>query len=158
MDNSGWRGPSGFSIDQDAHTIRLERRFAAPRAAVFDAWTKPEQVTCWWDPAGVPLAACEIDLRVGGSFAFVSRSHPGMPFSGVYREIVAPERLVFDALGALGRVLLQEAVGGTHLVVEIVCPSKEHFEQFLKMGVHEGTSRTLDNLVAYVQEATAPAR
>jgi len=39
----------------------------------------------------------------------------------------------------------------TLLVVEIRCASAEHLQQFLKMGVHLGTERTLDNLVLRLQ-------
>ena len=64
---------TGLVIDRESHTIRLTRDFDAPRAAIFEAWTKPEHVACWWDAAGEPLAACEIDLRPGGSFKFVTQ-------------------------------------------------------------------------------------
>jgi uncharacterized protein YndB with AHSA1/START domain len=42
--------------------IVLTRIFDAPRAIVFEAWTKDEHVRHWWDPSGVPLSVCEIDL------------------------------------------------------------------------------------------------
>ena len=138
-----------FEIDRASHSIRFAREIEAPRAQVFEAWTVPEHMRCWWDPAGAELATCEIDLRVGGSFRFVSRGHPDMPFAGTYREIAPPERLVFDAMGAKGRVTLDETRGTTRMIVEIVCPSAEHLEQFLKVGVDVGTNQTLDNLVAY---------
>jgi uncharacterized protein YndB with AHSA1/START domain len=147
--------PTGFEIDRAAHTIRLTRDFAAAPEQVFAAWTQPEQVACWWDAAGEKLARCEIDLRVGGSFAFVSRGHPDMPFAGIYREIAPPARIVFDAMGAVGRVLLAEADGGTRMVVEIECATAGQLEQFMQMGVHVGTSRTLDNLVAHVDGEAA---
>jgi uncharacterized protein YndB with AHSA1/START domain len=149
---------TGLTIDRDAGTIRLVRDFAAPPPVIFDAWTKPEHVACWWDPAGERLAECDIDLRPGGAFRFVSRAHPQMPFTGVYREIQRPERLAFDALGSQGRVMLQGVGAGTRMVVEIECASPEHLEQFLKMGIDTGTAQTLDNLVAYVgQRSTAAA-
>lgn len=140
----------GLVIDRGSHTIRLTREFAAPRAHVFEAWTQPEHMARWWDAAGEPLAVCEIDLRVGGSFTFISKGHPEMPFTGTYREITPPERLIFDALGAIGRVVLRESAGKTHMSVEIECRSAEHLEQYLKMGVDVGTAQTLDNLVAYI--------
>ncbi len=158
MNTAGLSGARGFVIEQETFTVRFERRVDAARAQVFEAWTQPEQVAAWWDPSGEPLATCEIDLRAGGSFAFVNRSHPDMPFSGIYREIAPPERLVFEAMGATGRVILEDAAGATHMVVEIVCRSKEHLDQFMKMGVHEGTARTLDNLVAFARRSTAPAQ
>jgi len=136
-------------IDHDAHTIRLMRHFGVPRAMIFQAWTEPEHVTCWWDAAGEPLAVCEIDLRPGGSFKFVTQGHPEMPFAGVYREIAPPDHLVFEALGATGRVVLKEVDGRTQMTVEIACQSAQQLDQYLKMGVHTGTAQTLDNLVAY---------
>ena len=137
-------------IDQGAHTIRLVRHFGVPRAMVFQAWTEPEHVTCWWDAAGEPLAVCEIDLRPGGSFKFVTKGHPELPFAGVYREIAPPDQLVFEALGATGRVALKEVDGQTQMTVEIACHSAEQLDQYVKMGVHTGTAQTLDNLVTYV--------
>lgn len=146
---------TGLTVDRIANTIRLVREFGAPPPVIFDAWTQPEHVACWWDPAGEPLAECDIDLRPGGAFKFVSRAHSDMPFAGFYREIRRPERLEFDALGAKGRVTLHSAGPGTRMVVEIECASAEHLEQFLKMGVDVGTAQTLDNLVAYVGQLGA---
>ncbi|HEX4552997.1 MAG TPA: SRPBCC domain-containing protein [Xanthobacteraceae bacterium] len=142
---------TNLDIDRGAHTIRLTRVFDAPRAKIFEAWTRPEHVSCWWDAAGGVLAVCEIDLRPGGVFRFVSKGHPDMPFTGTYREIAPPDRLVFEAIGATGRVLLKDVAGKTHMTVEIECRSAEQLEQFLKMGVDVGTSQTLDNLVAYAR-------
>jgi uncharacterized protein YndB with AHSA1/START domain len=140
---------TSLEIDRATHTIRLTRVFDASRVQIFEAWTKPEQVTCWWDAAGAPLTACEIDLRPGGAFKFVTQSHPEMPFAGIYREITPPDRLVFEAMGATGRVVLKAVADKTRMTVEIECSSAEHLGQFLKMGVDVGTSQTLDNLVTY---------
>jgi uncharacterized protein YndB with AHSA1/START domain len=142
-------------IDRGSHTIRLTRVVDASRAQIFEAWTQPEHVSCWWDATGERLAACEIDLRPGGSFKFVTKGHPEMPFAGIYREITPPDRLVFEALGATGRVVLQDAAGKTHMTVEIECRSAEQLDQYLKMGVDVGTAQTLDNLVAYAGSRAA---
>jgi len=152
---SGAASKTGLTIDRESNTIRLVRELGAPPPVIFDAWTRPEHVACWWDPAGERLAECDIDLRPGGSFKFVSRAHPEMPFTGVYRAIQPPERLEFDALGSKGRVALQGIGTGTRMVVEIECASAAHLEQFLKMGVDVGTAQTLDNLVAYVGQRSA---
>lgn len=143
--------PPGFELDEAAHTLRFTRRFAAPPERVFAAWTDAEQLACWWDAAGEPLLRCEIDLRVGGAFTFVSRGHPDMPFSGTYREIDPPWRLVFDAMGAEGRVLLNSNEGGTTMIVEIACASEARLQQFVAMGVAAGTSQTMDNLVVHLR-------
>ena len=138
-------------VDHEAHAIVMTRQFAAPRDYVFEAWTRPEHVTLWWDPTGHPLKECVIDLRPGGAFRFVNRHSPdASQFVGLYREISPPDYLVFEAMGAVGRVILEEIGGKTHLTVRIECGSAALLEQYLKMGVDAGTAKTLDNLVAYV--------
>jgi len=142
------------TIDRATFTITFRRSFAAPREEVFAAWTDPERIKQWWDPTGTPLADCSVDLRPGGSFRFVAASRHAPPFTGVYSEVERPARLVFDAMGALGTVRLEtEAPSMTRMTVTIRCPSAEHLEQFVKLGVTEGTDRTLDNLVAHVSRA-----
>jgi|SRR5271170_90449 uncharacterized protein YndB with AHSA1/START domain len=136
-------------VDRDANKIMLTRTFAAPREQIFEAWTRPEHVACWWDPAGFRLVECEIDLRPGGAFRFVSQGST-YPFSGFYREIAPPARLIFEAMGSLGKVALNVVSGKTVMTVTIECGSSAQLDQFVKMGVDVGTSQTLDNLVAYV--------
>lgn len=148
---------TGLVIDRTTHTIRFTRSFDATAAQLFECWTKPEHVSWWWSPSGERLAACEIDLRPGGSFKFVSKAFPDQPFTGVYSEIVPPDRLVFDANGAEGCVSFLRASVNTRMTVEIRCRSAEHLEEFLKIGVDAGTSQTLDNLVAYARKMWANA-
>ena len=77
--------------------IVMSRVFDAPRELVFEAWTKPELLKRWLGVRnGWELAECEVDLKVGGAYRFVWRGPDGaeMGMGGVYREIVAPERLV----------------------------------------------------------------
>jgi uncharacterized protein YndB with AHSA1/START domain len=77
--------------------IVLERVFEAPRDLVFAAMTRPEYVRRWWCcMEGFTMPICEIDLRVGGSYRYVMIAPDGseVGFRGVYREIVAPERIV----------------------------------------------------------------
>lgn len=138
------------NLNPETFTISFERRLRASREDVFDSWTRPDEVSTWWDPTGAPLVRCEIDLRVGGAFAFVNSGH-APPFAGVYRVVDRPGLLVFDALGAVGTVTLTSDGAATLMKVEIRCASADHFQQFVNFGVHEGTARTLDNLVARFQ-------
>lgn len=141
---------TGFEVDRANHALRFVRSFSAPRVMVFEAWTTPEHLACWWDAGGERLLVCEMDLRPGGSFRFVSPSHAHMPFTGIYLTIDPPARLEFEAMDALGRVLLDEAGDGTRMTVEIVCTSAEHLDHYIKLGVANGTSQTCDNLVAFI--------
>jgi uncharacterized protein YndB with AHSA1/START domain len=117
---------------------------------VFDAWTDPARIKQWWDPTGTPLADCAIDLRPGGSFRFTMASDHAPPFAGVYNVIEKPAQLVFEAMGAVGTVKLDTEASTTRMTVTIRCASAEHLEQFVKLGVQDGTDRTFDNLVAHV--------
>ncbi len=78
----------------DDTTATLEREYDAPRALVWDAWTKREHLEKWFGPHGFECTY-ELDLRVGGAFRLRLR---GMGFdntvTGVYREIVPGERIV----------------------------------------------------------------
>jgi uncharacterized protein YndB with AHSA1/START domain len=139
-------------VDRDNHAIVLTRTVFGPREQVFEAWTRPEHVTCWWDPAGQPLVLCEIDLRPGGAFRFVTAHSSGAhQFAGVYHEIAPPDCLIFEAMGAIGRVMFEEMDGKTHLTVRIECGSAAQLEQYLELGIDAGTARTLDGLGAYVE-------
>lgn len=75
----------------------VTRTFDAPRSLIFKLWTQPEHLVRWWGPQGFTLPDCRMDLRPGGAFRFLMRSPEGTDhrLRGVYREIAAPERLVF---------------------------------------------------------------
>ena len=74
----------------------IERFFDAPRERLWKAWTDPDLMARWWGPSGFTAPVIQIDLRVGGKFLGCMRSPDGKDYwsTGVYREIVAPERLV----------------------------------------------------------------
>ena len=74
----------------------IERIFAAPRELVWRAWTEPEHFARWYGPEGFSVPVCEIDFRVGGRHLFGMSAPNGhrMFTTGVYREIVPPERFV----------------------------------------------------------------
>jgi uncharacterized protein YndB with AHSA1/START domain len=127
------------------------------RPQAFKAWTLPEHVAQWWDAAGERLVTCEIDLRIGGAFTFISKSHPHMPFTGTYEEVTPPNRLVFTAMAAKGVVALQPKGSGTHMVVEIVCGSADMLEHYKTVGVAVGTAQTMDNLVRFTGQAVVNA-
>jgi uncharacterized protein YndB with AHSA1/START domain len=78
------------------HELVITRIFDAPRELVWKAWTEPEHLMRWWGPKNFTSPTCKIDLRVGGKYLYCMRSPEGQEFwsTGIYREIVPPERLV----------------------------------------------------------------
>lgn len=77
-------------------SLTIKRRFRAPPAKVFAAWTNPQELAKWMGPSGTVAVAAEADLRAGGRY-HIRIVVPGDEHnvSGVYREIVPNEKLVF---------------------------------------------------------------
>jgi uncharacterized protein YndB with AHSA1/START domain/DNA-binding transcriptional ArsR family regulator len=77
----------------------ITRVFDAPRRLVWTAWTEPEHIAPWWAPHGLttPLSTVSMDVRPGGRFRatmIADADGTRYPVDLVYREVVAPERLV----------------------------------------------------------------
>jgi uncharacterized protein YndB with AHSA1/START domain len=115
--------------DYSDRTLVLTRVFRAPRARVFEAWTRPDLVAAWWGPEGYVTEHCEMDIRRGGTYRLSMRSPEGVVHwkRGTYRDIVTPERIVLtfaweDENGELGHqtvvtVTLDDLGDRTHLTL-----------------------------------------
>ena len=135
----------------------MTRVFNAPRHLVFDALTKPELIRRWYGPVGWSMVGCEIDLRVDGAWRFVSRRPDGKQIGqrGVYREIIAPERLVnteswedWNPGELLVTTILVEHAGTTTLTMTSLFPSQEVRDMLIKSGMTSGAAETYDKLAA----------
>ena len=140
--------------DTDIHMTRL---FDAPRQLVFEAMTKPEHVRRWWGciSEGHSVTVCEIDLRVGGAWRFVHRGPEGEypAFYGVYKEINAPERLVYTEIfepypdnGSLVTQVLTEENGKTRLDLTARYESLAVRDMVIKTGMEKGAAISYDRL------------
>ena len=135
--------------------IAMTRSFAAPRALVFEAWTRPELVRRWLGFDDWTMPVCDIDLRVGGTYRYVWRKDgTEMGMSGTYREIVVPERIVatekFDDPWyegeAVGTVTFTESGGRTTMVQTVEYVSKEVRDAVLESPMEEGVAVSYDRL------------
>ena len=74
-------------------------------------WTDPVHMARWWGPQDFTNPVCELDVRPGGRILIHMRAPNGTvhPMSGTFREVVPPERLVFDAVAEdmAGKPLLE---------------------------------------------------
>lgn len=142
--------------------IRMTRIFNAPRKLVFEVMTEPEHVKRWWGclGEGYSVPFCEIDLRVGGAWRYVGRSPKGeYAFYGVYREIVAPERLVnteifepFPDAESVVTTVLTEVNGKTHMALTATYPSVEVRDTVVASGMEKGAAISYDRLEDLVVE------
>lgn len=79
-------------------SLTLVRRFRAPPARVWAAWTQPEVMVLWFGPHHAHAEHAEADLRLGGRFRVVMREDNGERHeaTGLYQEITPERRLVFS--------------------------------------------------------------
>jgi uncharacterized protein YndB with AHSA1/START domain len=149
-----------MTAERGSTTIMVTRHFDTPPDGVFEAWTKAEHVKHWWDPSGAPLAVCEIDLRPGGAFRWVTQGDKGMqyPFTGTYGKIAPPDELVFTARTfpsspeSTATLSFVEDGGGTKFTMTIECQSIEDRDALLAMRIDVGTAQTLENLAGFLSK------
>lgn len=137
--------------------IRMTRTFDAPRERVFDAWTRPELLKRWYGPRGWSLVVCEIDLRVGGAFRFVTRKPDGREVGqrGTYREVLRPERIVhteswddWDPGEVLVTVAFDDGGATTTLTSTMRFPSQQVRDELLRSGLADGFGESCGELDA----------
>ena len=78
-------------------SLTIKRRLNAPPEKVYAAWIDPEKVLKWFGPDAGPVKQAEVDVRVGGRYAVTFHTEDGEQHhvSGVYREVVPKQKLVF---------------------------------------------------------------
>jgi uncharacterized protein YndB with AHSA1/START domain len=150
--------------------ILMQRVFDAPRHLVFEAMTRPEHVRVWWCcMPEMTMSVCEIDLRVGGRYRYVSRGPDGAEFGfhGVYREIDAPRRIVhteifepFPDEETLCTVTLDERDGKTFYRCHILHKTTEGRDGHVASGMESGAALALDRVeeIARSLAATGSSR
>jgi len=144
-------------------TVTLARVFDAPRALVWKAWTDPKMMAQWFGPRGFTNPVCELDVRVGGSLRIVMRGPDGndYPMKGVFREVFAPERLVFTniAIDNDGRHLLEgettvtfaESNNGTTLTLRTHAVGLVPIATQMLAGMEAGWTQSIDKLEELVE-------
>jgi uncharacterized protein YndB with AHSA1/START domain len=132
-------------------SLTLKRRLKAPPAKVFAAWSDPEKLKRWIGHGETKALSVECDLRAGGRFRWVMQAPDGEvhDVSGVYREVIADEKLVFTwawkttpERESLVTVLLKPDGDGTLLTL-----THEHFfDEAARDGHQNGWNSALDKL------------
>lgn len=88
----------GNTTETSQTTLQIRRTYQASRETVFEAWTNSETLKQWFGPTDdFKTPEAEVDLRVGGKYRIrmVSPDGESHIVGGVYKEITAPEKLVF---------------------------------------------------------------
>jgi uncharacterized protein YndB with AHSA1/START domain len=78
-------------------SVRISRRFKAPRALVFKMFTDPAHFARWFGPEGHDVANCKLETRTGGRF-FAELKGPGgvqHTVQGTFKEVQPDHRVAF---------------------------------------------------------------
>jgi uncharacterized protein YndB with AHSA1/START domain len=141
-------------------TIVITRTVDAPRELVWKAWTDPKHIAHWWGPNGFTNTINSMVVKPGGEWRFIMHGPGGAnyPTRVVYREVVKPERLVYDLSGDgetdphtfRATVTFAEHEGKTQITMASRFPSVAARDAVLKFGAVEGGAQTLDRLADYL--------
>lgn len=138
--------------------IVMTRAFDAPPDLVFEAWTNPEHVRHWWGGGGDAILVCEAEVRPGGTWRYVTTGPEGaeVPFSGEYREVSPPDRLVYTEMydiapfntgePAVNTVKFTEDGGRTLMTCVTIYPDKAIRDFVLQSGMESGAIVSMDRL------------
>jgi uncharacterized protein YndB with AHSA1/START domain len=141
----------------------LTRLIDAPRARLYEAWTRPELLKQWFAPLPFTTPFAELDVRPGGANLITMRGPDGvdLPNRGVYLEVVPNERLVFTdayveawvpSAKPFMTVILtfEEEAGKTRYTARVRHWTVEDKEAHETMGFHTGWGQCADQLEALV--------
>lgn len=162
-------------MNDDQNWVRIERDFDAPIKSVWDMWTDPELFKQWYGPMGMSVPVAEMNLEVGGQRKIcMEMKSPertmSMWFTGVYKEITPPTRLVYtESMCDADGVLIPPSSMGmpegtpdvTEVIVELSDVDGKTRMTMVHVGVPEGSAgeggwnQAFDKLVALIDAAKA---
>ena len=145
----------------DDRELVIARDFDAPRELVWDAWTQPQHVAQWWGPNGFTNTILEMAVRPGGVFRLTMHGPDGTDYPNriVFREVVRPERLVYDHTDDAEEprtqfhvtVTFEEHAGGTRLTMRSQFPTAEDLQRVIdEYGALEGAEQHMERLREYL--------
>lgn len=147
--------------------LSIHRVIHAPRQAVWEAWTRPEQLAQWWIPAPLTARVDALDVRPGG--AFVTRmSEDGQRFDphvdGVFLVVEEHHRLVFtnaidstwhpslpDPVAMTAEILLADSPEGTDYRAIVRHASPEQRTRHEELGFFDGWGAVTEALAGLVE-------
>lgn len=140
----------------------VTRLFDGPTHIVFEAWSRAELFQRWWVPKtlGVPLRACEMDVRTGGGYRleFGLDAANSIAFFGKYIEVTPPSKIVWTNEEAgeitVTTVTFDDQGGKTLLTFSELYPSKEACDEAIT-GSAAGLPEQFEQLDALLVELAA---
>lgn len=134
--------------------VKITREFDAPIETVWDMWTKPELFMQWYGPRGMHVPEADMDVVVGGTRKIcMEMASPErqmkMWFTGVYREVTRPTRLVYteSMCDEHGTIIPPQAMGMpeghpdvTEVIVDLASRGAKTMMTMVHIGVPAGSA------------------
>jgi uncharacterized protein YndB with AHSA1/START domain len=151
----------------DDLVIAITRIFDAPRDLVFKMFTDPKHLVQFWGPKGFTSTVREMAPRPGGAFRIDIRGPDGAiyPCEGLYREVIAPERIVCSGgpdcghpcggglpPRALVTMTFAQHDGKTTLTINTRFETVADRDAAVKMGFNTGWASSLDRLADLLEK------
>jgi len=144
--------------------LHFTRTLPVPRALIWECWTTPAHLSQFFVPRPHRIAACDLDLRIGGRFNFTMEVEGNMiETRGVYLDLIPEEKLVFtdgytegwkpapDPFMTAILLLADAPEGGTQYTAIARHRSSEDAKKHEEMGFYGGWGTVADQLVDYAQ-------
>ena len=143
-------------VERDKLAFSMSRIFDAPRELVWKVCNDPKLLPEWWGPGYLTTVVEKMDLREGGEWRYIQKDAEGnvYAFNGVFKEIKAPERLVytFEFEPMAGHISTDTLTfeelpeGKTLLTSWTTFDTLEDLEGMLQSGMEDGATETWDRL------------
>lgn len=149
-----------FTVYRDELKVVMERVFDAPRDLVWKIITDPEFIPKWWGPERHPTVVEQMDVQINGRWRYICEVDGNeMAFSGIYKEIDPPFKLVqtfnFEPIGpgheSTETAVLEETPDGkTKLTMTSVYNTIHDLEGTVESGMEGGARESWERLVKIV--------
>lgn len=117
--------PLEFSVNKEAKTVSVKKTFAADRALVWDAFTKPEILDQWWAPRPWISRTKVMDFEEGGRRFYAMVSPEGQEHWSVQK---------FTSITPQSNFRMRSAFADASEQIEASMPSSEWNLDFIAQG------------------------
>lgn len=159
--------PFQFQADPEQASMTISRGFAAPRALVWDCYSKAELLDRWYAPSPLTARTKTMDFRPGGHWHHAMVTPDGQeywsrldylaisPIDGYtgFDGFSDPEGNMVESMPMSRQDLrFREVAGGTMVVCQVQYDSAEDLQKVIDMGVETGIASTMQRLADLLAE------
>ncbi len=148
-------------LPDDEPVIALTHVYDAPRALVWEVFTKPEHLVHWWGPDGFTIEHESSDFRVGGHWKFVMIGPDGTRYENyhLYTDIDPMDSFAHrhgsgpdDEDAPIQIISFADREGGTEVTMQMTFPTMAARQRVLDFNADTLGLQTLAKAEVYIAE------